>query len=121
MAYNLLLETMIHDSLAIKGIQAEPKKMFGGVAFLVDGQMMIGIVKTDLMVRSTLERHEEVLGMPHCRPMDFASKPMKGFTYVAWEGLERNPDYLSKFVEIGWEFIQSPEAKAAAAKKAKKK
>ena len=58
------------------------KKMFGGVAFLVGGKMLCGIVKNDLMVRVGPERYGEALGRPHVRPMDFTGRPMKGFVFI---------------------------------------
>jgi TfoX/Sxy family transcriptional regulator of competence genes len=47
------------------------KKMFGGVAFLLDGKMFVGIVKDDLMVRVGPDRYEEAIRQRHVRPMDF--------------------------------------------------
>ncbi len=62
------------------------KEMFGGIAFLLDGKMFIGIVKNDLMVRVGPDRHEEALAKAHVRPMDFAGRPMRGYVYVAPAG-----------------------------------
>jgi len=50
------------------------KKMFGGVAFLLDGKMFVGIVKHDLMVRVGPDRYQESLRRRHARPMDFTSR-----------------------------------------------
>ena len=62
------------------------KEMFGGIAFLLDGKMFIGIVKNDLMVRVGPDRHEEALAKAHVRLMDFAGRPMRGYVYVAPAG-----------------------------------
>jgi TfoX/Sxy family transcriptional regulator of competence genes len=62
------------------------KEMFGGIAFLLDGKMFIGIVKNDLMVRVGPDRHEEALAKAQVRPMDFAGRPMRGYVYVAPAG-----------------------------------
>jgi hypothetical protein len=56
----------------------EERKMFGGVAFLLDGRMFCGVVKDALMVRVGRERHDEALQHPFVRPMDFTGRPMRG-------------------------------------------
>jgi TfoX/Sxy family transcriptional regulator of competence genes len=58
------------------------RRMFGGLAFLVDGKMFIGIRNASLMARVGPQRHEDALGLPHVRPMDFTGRPMKGYVYV---------------------------------------
>ena len=56
--------------------------MFGGLAFLVNGKMFIGIRNSSLMARVGLERHEDALAMPSVRVMDFTGRPMKGYVYI---------------------------------------
>ena len=56
--------------------------MFGGLAFLVDGRMFIGIRDASLMARVGPERHDDALAMPHVRIMDFTGRPMKGYVYI---------------------------------------
>jgi TfoX/Sxy family transcriptional regulator of competence genes len=58
------------------------RKMFGGLAFLVDGKMFIGIRNSSLMARVGLERHQDALAMPNVRMMDFTGRPMKGYVYI---------------------------------------
>ncbi len=58
------------------------RKMFGGLAFLVDGKMFIGIRNSSLMARVGPERHDDALAMPNVRAMDFTGRPMKGYVYV---------------------------------------
>jgi TfoX/Sxy family transcriptional regulator of competence genes len=58
------------------------RRMFGGLAFLVDGKMFIGIRNASLMARVGPQRHEDALALPHVRPMDFTGRPMKGYVYV---------------------------------------
>src|SRR4051794_7152729 len=90
------------------------KKMFGGLCFLLDGKMCCGIVKDELMVRVGAARHAEALKQPHARPMDFTGRPLKGFIYVAQDGLESERN-LKWWVEQG---VQSARlAKPAAARK----
>ena len=62
--------------------------MFGGVAFLVNGHMSVGVAKADLMVRVGPERHLDALNLPGARPMDFTGRPMKGFVFVGAAGSE---------------------------------
>jgi len=89
------------------------KKMFGGVCFMVDGKMCVGIVKCDLMLRVGPERYAAALAEPHARPMDFSGKPMKGFVYVAPDGFESD-ERLEWWVRQGVTFAR------AAAKRPKK-
>jgi TfoX/Sxy family transcriptional regulator of competence genes len=86
------------------------KRMFGGLAFLVGGNMAVGIVKDDLMVRVGPAAHAAALAEPHARPMDFAKRPMKGFVFVAPEGFEEDAD-LSRWVARGVGFAASLPAK----------
>lgn len=60
--------------------------MFGGLSFLVNGNMCCGITGTDLVLRLAPEEVERALSKPHTRPMDFTGKPMKSMVYVSAEG-----------------------------------
>ena len=64
------------------------KKMFGGIAFMVNGNMCSGVVKSELMLRVGPDQYDQCLTRKHAREMDFTGKPMKGFVYVAENGLE---------------------------------
>ena len=68
------------------------KKMFGGLAFLVHGNMSVGIAGDDLMVRVGRDGYDDALAQPHARKMDFTGRPMKGFVYVSTDGLESDED-----------------------------
>ena len=76
------------------------RKMFGGLAFLVNGNMAVGVVKDELMVRVGPDGYAAALTQPHARPMDFTKRPMKGFVFVAALGLEEDAD-LARWVERG--------------------
>jgi TfoX/Sxy family transcriptional regulator of competence genes len=67
------------------------KKMFGGIAFLLDGAMFCGVSGGDLMVRVGAEAHEAALARPHARPMDFTGRPMKGYVFVGSRREARPP------------------------------
>jgi TfoX/Sxy family transcriptional regulator of competence genes len=62
------------------------KRMFGGLAFMLRGNMCAGVVKEDLMVRVGPAACAELASRPHARPMDFTGKPLKGFLFVAPPG-----------------------------------
>ena len=62
------------------------RKMFGGLAFLLQGRMCYGIVGNDLMVRVSADEFDAVMRGRHVRPMDFTGKPLRGFVYVSPPG-----------------------------------
>ncbi|MBI2766449.1 MAG: TfoX/Sxy family protein [Chloroflexi bacterium] len=62
------------------------RKMFGGIAFLINGNMACGIMRDELMARTGRERFAEALGRPHTRPMDVTGRPMTGMLFVGAEG-----------------------------------
>ena len=70
----------------------EEKKMFGGLAFMHNGHMCVGVVNDTLMARVGPEQYPKALKLPHAREMDFTGKPLKGFIYVAPEGFEADKD-----------------------------
>ena len=109
MAYDEELAERIRRALAGRQGVSE-KKMFGGIAFMLRGNMFCGIVRDDLMVRVGLERHEEALAQPHARPMDFTGRPMRGMVYVGPEGC-RTDEALKRWVEQGLNFAATLPAK----------
>jgi len=58
------------------------RKMFGGIAFMLNGNMCCGVTNDDLMIRVGAGGLEDALDQPHARPMDFTGRPMKGFVFV---------------------------------------
>lgn len=87
MAYDEELAARIRNRLD-DPLGVSEKKMFGGVAFMVYGNMSVGIVGRVLMVRLGQAEYEKALKEPFVRPMDFTGKPLKGFVYVDPEGIE---------------------------------
>src|SRR5690606_13806007 len=65
----------------------DEKRMFGGLAFLLDGNMCCGVSHAGLIVRVPRDGTSDALKRPHARPFDFTGKPMRGFVVVAPEGL----------------------------------
>jgi len=108
MAYNTLLEALIRKVFTAKKIKPSEKKMFGGVAFMLNDKMCCGIVKDDLMLRVTLDQFEDALKQPNAREMDFAGRPMKGFLYVNETGWSNQPE-LNKWVTLAIEYAYSKE------------
>jgi len=64
------------------------RKMFGGLTFMVGGNMCCGVNKDELIVRLDPEREDEALSRPHARAMDFTGRRMPGFITVQPEGLD---------------------------------
>ena len=106
MAYDELLADRMRRCFA--GVtNASEKKMFGGLCFLVGGNMACGITSHGpMMVRVGSDAYEDALSRPHARPMDFTGKPLKGMVYVDPEGVRRDAD-LREWVARGIAFAQS--------------
>ena len=81
MAFNAVLAQRVRKIVRSRSGISE-RQMFGGLAFLVDGKMFIGIRDSSLMARVGRERHDDALAMPHVRVMDFTGRPMKGYVYL---------------------------------------
>jgi TfoX/Sxy family transcriptional regulator of competence genes len=92
------------------------KKMMGGLTFMVNDKMCIGIVKEDLMVRLNPDLHDEMVQKTAARTMDFTSKPMRGYIFVAPEGVDTDLD-LESWIQLALDF----NGVAKAAKKKSKK
>lgn len=69
------------------------KKMFGGLAFMYRGHMLVGIIGESLMARVGAAEHAAALKRPFVREMDFTGKPMKGYVYVDPAGFESDADF----------------------------
>ena len=86
------------------------RQMFGGLAFLVDGKMFIGISGSKLMCRVGAERYQDALALPHVREMDFTGKPMNGYVYVEPPGLAQD-ESLTAWVSWCVSYVASLPAK----------
>ena len=86
MAYDERLAARIRNVLADTNGVSE-RKMFGGLAVLLDGKMACGVVGDKLMLRLGRECAEDALRRPNVRPMDFTGRPMRGMVYVESAGL----------------------------------
>jgi TfoX/Sxy family transcriptional regulator of competence genes len=84
----------------------DEKKMFGGVAFLLDGKMFIGVADTDLMVRVGPAAYEAALERPYVRPMDFTGRPLTGFIFVSAAG-SRTDKAVGEWVRRAMQFVDT--------------
>lgn len=91
MAFDEGLAQRLREILAERDDVVE-KKMFGGLAFMLSGNMCCGVVGDELMARVGPEQYESALKHPYARKMDFTGKPLKGFVYVAREGIMSDQD-----------------------------
>ena len=105
MAYD---ETLAERVRAIMGDdpRLRERKMFGGLCLMVNGNMCVGIVGDELMVRVGPDGYPEALARPHAREMDFTGKVMKGMVFVAAAGIGTDPQ-LEQWVDRGVAFASS--------------
>jgi TfoX/Sxy family transcriptional regulator of competence genes len=101
-AYDEKLATRIRAIVGRRSGVSE-KQMFGGLAFLVGGNMFCGVVGSELMVRVGPDAYEATLARPHARQMDFTGRTMKGLVYVSPEGIA-SADGLRAWVDQGFRF-----------------
>ena len=105
MAYNEELADRVRYALRERDGISE-KKMFGGICFLINGKMLAGVTKDDLMVRVGPDNHERLLDEKGARLMDFTGRPMKGYLYVDATGLAADDD-LARWVDRGADFAST--------------
>lgn len=86
MAYDEELAARVRTAAAKQHLDLTERKMFGGLAFMLDGHMTVGVLGTDLMVRLGADGARDALHEPHVREMDFTGRPMKGMVFVEKAG-----------------------------------
>jgi TfoX/Sxy family transcriptional regulator of competence genes len=104
MAYDEGVAQRVREALADERGVVE-KKMFGGIAFMLRGNMCCGVVGEELMLRVGPDGYDEALAEPHARPMDFTGRPMRGMVYVAAPGFESDAD-LAGWIERAARFAR---------------
>lgn len=108
MAYSEQLAERIRG--ALKNIRrVEEKKMMGGLTFMVNGKMCVGVLKNELMARIDPNVYEVALHRKGCRPMDFTGKPMKGFVFVSPKGTSNKKD-LNYWIDLALDFNKKAKA-----------
>lgn len=115
MAFNEKLADRTREIISATHKNVEEKRMFGGLCFMVNDKMCVGVEKERLMVRLDPEKQDEVMEKEGCMPMDFTGKVMKGFVFVdvAALGTKKKLEY---WVKLALEFNK----KARSSKKKKK-
>lgn len=82
MAYNEKLADRTRELIAITHKNVVEKAMFGGLCFMINDKMCVGVEKERLMIRLDPAKYDEVMEKEGCKPMDFTGKVMKGFVFV---------------------------------------
>lgn len=118
MAYNEQLANRTRELIAETHKKVEEKKMFGGLCFMVNGKMCVGVEQHRLMVRFDPARHEEIMEKEGCKPMDFTGKVMRGYAFVEIDWLNTRKR-LAYWVGLALEYNKI--ARASKKKTAKKK
>ncbi|MFN8307253.1 MAG: TfoX/Sxy family protein [Ferruginibacter sp.] len=115
MAFNEKLADRVREIISATHTITEEKKMFGGLCFMVNEKMCVGVEKERLMVRLDPERYDEVMEREGCMPMDFTGKVMKGYVFVDAAAL-KSKRQLGFWLQLALEFNE----KAKSSKKSKK-
>jgi len=95
MAYNELLADKLRQALKDRKVNYSEKNMMGGLTFMVDNKMCLGIVMDDLMARIGPHVFDQFLTRPGARIMDFTKRPMKGYAFVSAEGWDDEGQFSS--------------------------
>jgi TfoX/Sxy family transcriptional regulator of competence genes len=104
-AYNEELAGRVSEALCARDDVSE-RKMFGGLSFMVNGKMALGVSGDDLMVKVGPDAHGEALKLLGAREMDFTGRPMKGFVFVGPQGTELDSS-LQSWIDRAVEFAAS--------------
>ena len=100
----LLVERIRHALARRRGVSE--KRMFGGVCFMINGNMCAGVNDRLLMLRLGNELAAKALSEPHTRPMDFTGRPLKSMIYVEPEGYDTDDD-LDSWVARAADFAKT--------------
>lgn len=115
MPYNEHLAERVRRGFGKARVHFDEKRMMGGLCFLVDGKMCVGVEKERLMARIDPNIYDSALKRRGCVPMDLTGRPMRGFVFVNREGLETDAE-LGSWLNLALEF--NPKAKSSKAKSA---
>lgn len=114
MAFSEILAERVAILFETQNVAFEEKRMFGGMAFMVDDKMCVGINEDALMVRLDPEVYADALKKTGVRQMDFTKRPMKGFIYVDEAGIATD-DQLMEWLQLALEY--NPKAKSSKKRK----
>ncbi len=116
MAYNEFLTDRIAHFFTEKSIPFEAKKMFGGVCFLIDGKMCVGVIQDEMMARIAPEIYQIALEKEGCKEMNFTGRPLKGFVFLTDDATDLEVD-LVYWLQLALDF--NPLAKRSPKRKKK--
>lgn len=118
MAYHEKLADRIREIIAATHCITEEKKMFGGLCFMVNEKMCVGVESERVMVRLDPEKYDEVMEKEGCMPMDFTGKVMKGYVFVDAAVLKtkKQLDYWVQLA-LAYNTIAKPSKKKSTKKK----
>jgi TfoX/Sxy family transcriptional regulator of competence genes len=114
MAYDEGLADRIRSQLGRQSGLSE-RKMFGGIGFMIGGNMVAGVSGDDLMLRIGPERHDEALSRPGARVFDMTGRPMKGWLLVSRSAVSTD-DSLTSWLDDALDFARALPAKDGAAR-----
>lgn len=103
MAYNEKLANITRELISLTHKKVEEKAMFGGLCFMVNEKMCVGVEKDRLMIRLNPDIYEEVIEKDGCKPMDFTGKVMKGYVFVDADVLTSKKK-LNYWVQLALEY-----------------
>jgi TfoX/Sxy family transcriptional regulator of competence genes len=115
MAYSENIARRVREKLS-KFESLEEKRMMGGLAFMLNGKMCVGVMKNEMMCRIDPELHPVLVEKPGCRTMDFTHRPMIGYVLVDEAVLNSKADF-DYWIDLCLGF--NPKAKASAKGKLK--
>ncbi|MCA6361675.1 MAG: TfoX/Sxy family protein [Bacteroidetes bacterium] len=115
MPFNEKISDRIREAL-MNQAHVEEKYMFGGVCYMVNGKMCVGVVGDEMMCRIDPGKEAEALSKNGCRLMDFTGRPMKGYVYVDNSGMKTKAEF-DYWINLCLAFNET--AKAAVKKKKK--
>ena len=105
MAFDEQLANIVRKQLSRKAGLAE-KKMFGGLAFLINGNMSVGVHGNELIVRIAPEATDAALKEPGARVFDITGRPMKGWLLIGGAGV-KDPASVTEWVRRGVDYASS--------------
>lgn len=108
MAYSEKMADRIREALAGQK-NIEEKKMFGGLCFMVNDKMCIGVNQDEIMCRVGPDVYDEAVERNGARPMDFTGKPMKGYVFVSEDGIKKKSDF-DYWIKLCLEFNKKAKA-----------
>ncbi|HMP83204.1 MAG TPA: TfoX/Sxy family protein [Verrucomicrobiota bacterium] len=110
MAYDEQLAERVRSFFKRRKVAFAEKRMMGGLCFLVNEKMCVGVEKERLMVRLDPDVYDTALQRKGCVPMDFTGRPMRGFVFVNERGYAATQD-LNHWLDLALEF--NPKAKSS--------